>query len=38
MKFSVIDPGVRSQYVPDGEGLKACRDLAGKIAQALPAK
>jgi flavorubredoxin len=38
MKFSVIDPGVRSQYVPDGDGLKACRDLAGKIAQALPAK
>ncbi|MFO7984747.1 MAG: flavodoxin domain-containing protein [Desulfatiglandaceae bacterium] len=36
MKFEVIDPGVRLQYVPDEEGLEACRNLAEKIAQALP--
>jgi flavorubredoxin len=35
--FKVIDPGVRINYVPDKEGLKACRELAVKIAQALPA-
>jgi len=34
--FKVIDPGVRINYVPDEEGLKACRELALKIAQELP--
>jgi flavorubredoxin len=36
MKFEVIDPGVRVQYVPDEKGLAACRELATKIAKALP--
>ncbi|MBW1786527.1 MAG: flavodoxin domain-containing protein [Deltaproteobacteria bacterium] len=38
MKFNVIDPGVRSHYIPDDDGLAACRELAKKVAQALPAK
>jgi len=36
MKFDVIDPGIRIQYVPDEKGLDACRDLARKIAEKLP--
>ncbi len=36
MKFDLIDRGVRVQYVPDEECLDACRELAGKVAQALP--
>ncbi|MBW1782391.1 MAG: flavodoxin domain-containing protein [Deltaproteobacteria bacterium] len=36
MDFNVIDPGVRLQYVPDDEGLEACRELGKKIAGALP--
>lgn len=36
MQLDVIDPGVRLQYVPDEEGLEACRNLAEKIARALP--
>ncbi len=35
--FKVIDPGIRINYVPDEESLKACRELGKKIAQALPA-
>ena len=38
MKFNIVDPGVRIQYVPDDKGLDACRELAAKIAQALPAE
>jgi flavorubredoxin len=38
MKFNLIDPGLKIQYVPDEEGLKACQDLGKKIAQALPAE
>ena len=38
MKFDIIDPGVRIQYVPDDKSLDACRELAKKIAQALPAE
>ena len=38
MKFDIIDPGVRIQYVPDGNGLDACRELGKKIAEALPAE
>ncbi|MGE5838395.1 MAG: FprA family A-type flavoprotein [Deltaproteobacteria bacterium] len=37
MKFKVVDPGVKVQFVPDREGLEACRDLARKIAKELPA-
>jgi len=36
MKFEVIDPGVRIQYVPDEKSLDACYELGSKIAQALP--
>jgi flavorubredoxin len=36
MKVDVIDPGIRIQYVPDENGLEACRDLARKIAEKLP--
>ncbi len=35
MKFQVVDPGVRVNYVPDGEALEACRELAGRVAEAL---
>ena len=38
MKFDIIDPGVRIQYVPDDKSLDACRELAKKIAEALPAE
>jgi flavorubredoxin len=38
MKFEVIDPGIRIQYVPDKKGLEACHDLGKRIAQALPAE
>jgi len=37
MKFKVVDPGLRIQFVPDKEGLEACRELAKKIAKELPA-
>jgi flavorubredoxin len=37
MKFKVVDPGVRVQFVPDKEGLEACRELARKVAKELPA-
>jgi flavorubredoxin len=37
MGFEVMDPGVRIQYVPDEEGIEACRELGRKIAGALPA-
>jgi flavorubredoxin len=36
MKFKVIEPGVRVQYVPDESGLDACLDLAARVASALP--
>ena len=36
MKFEVIDPGVRIQYVPDEKGIEACHELGKKIAKALP--
>lgn len=38
MKFDIIDPGVRIQYVPDDKSLDACRELGKKIAEALPAE
>jgi hypothetical protein len=34
----MIEPGVRIQYVPDDKALDACRELARKIAAALPEK
>lgn len=36
MKFTLIDPGVRVNYVPDDQGIAACRELGRKIAAALP--
>jgi flavorubredoxin len=36
MKFEVVDPGVKVQYVPDEKGLESCHKLAGKIAENLP--
>jgi flavorubredoxin len=36
MKFTVIDPGVKIHYVPDEQGITACRELGRKIAAALP--
>jgi flavorubredoxin len=38
MKFNVLFPGLRIQYVPTQEGVNACRDIAEKIAQSLPAR
>ncbi len=38
MKFEVIDPGLRIQYVPDDQGIEASYELGRKIAQALPGK
>jgi flavorubredoxin len=37
MKFDVIDPGVRIQYVPDSNSLEACYALGGKVAEKLSA-
>jgi flavorubredoxin len=36
MKFEIIDPGVRINYVPDEQGMEACYGLGKKIAKALP--
>jgi len=36
MKFNVLFPGVKAQYVPDRGVIDACSDLAEKIAQSLP--
>jgi len=37
MKFKVVDPGIKVQFVPDKEAIEACRELAKKIAKELPA-
>jgi flavorubredoxin len=36
MKFDIIDPGVKINYVPDELGMEACYELGKKIARALP--
>jgi flavorubredoxin len=36
MKFKVVDPGLRVQYVPGSEAIEACRELARRIAEELP--
>jgi len=36
MKFNIIDPGLKIQYVPNEEGIKACNELGRKIAKELP--
>jgi flavorubredoxin len=38
MKFNVIDPGIRIQYVPEKEGLSACFELGKKLGQAINEK
>ena len=35
MKFEVIDPGLKIQYVPDNEGIEACYQLGTKIGNAI---
>ena len=35
MKFDIIDPGVRLQYVPDKAGLNACFEFGKKIGKAI---
>jgi flavorubredoxin len=37
MKFKVIGPGIKVQYVPDKEATQACQELGKKIAGELPA-
>ncbi len=34
MKFRIVDPGLKIQYVPDQKGLEACQALGKKVAQA----
>ncbi len=36
MKFELIGPGVKVQYVPNDQGMEACYQLGQKIADALP--
>jgi flavorubredoxin len=36
MKFNVVDPGIKVQYVPDQNALETCRALGKKIADRLP--
>ena len=38
MKFEVIDPGLKIQFVPDAEATEASYELGRKIARALPAE
>ena len=35
MKFDLVDPGLRIQYVPDPEGLAACSELGRRIGRAI---
>ena len=35
MKFDIIDPGVKIQYIPDREGLKSCYEYGKTIGQAV---
>jgi flavorubredoxin len=35
MKFEVIDPGLRIQYVPDKAALENCYELGRKIGKAI---
>ena len=37
MKFTMIDPGPRLQYVPDGDGLTSCIEYGKKIGEAVKA-
>ncbi|MBW2409594.1 MAG: FprA family A-type flavoprotein, partial [Deltaproteobacteria bacterium] len=35
MKFELIDPGLRVQYVPDEDSLEACYELGRKVGRAI---
>jgi flavorubredoxin len=35
MAFTLVEPGLRHQYVPGAEGLEGCRDFGRKIATAM---
>lgn len=35
MKFELIDPGLRVQYVPDADNLEACYELGRKVGKAI---
>jgi hypothetical protein len=35
LKFEIVDPGLRVQYVPDQEALDNCYELGRKIGQAV---
>ncbi len=35
MKFELVDPGLKMQYVPDDQGIDACYQLGKKIGRAL---
>ncbi len=35
MKFDIIDPGVKIQYIPDQDGINACYELGKKIGKAI---
>ena len=35
MKFEMIDPGLRVQYVPDEDSLEACYELGRKVGKAI---
>jgi len=35
MKFDIIDPGVKIQYIPDQDGKNACYELGRKIGKAI---
>jgi flavorubredoxin len=37
MKFEMVEPGMRVQYVPDKDTLQACEDFGRKIAEAMQA-
>jgi len=36
MKFNLIDPGLKIQYVPNDQDITACHELGERIAEALP--
>ena len=38
MKFQVIHPGVRAEFVPGDDVMRACADLAAQVVDALPAE
>jgi flavorubredoxin len=37
MKFDLVEPGLRIQYVPDKEGLAACEEFGRTVAAAMQA-